>query len=137
MTRLETQVTSLTEKFEVSVINSDNKFESNREFINDSLAENNEKLYEATNGMKTDLKSDMENILKTIEEDRENNRMKLDGMTTSLAILDDFMHNKLEENFNLLLSRMENDAKNNESLKDGQDVEMNALKEEVTAMIAR
>ena len=130
-------MTSLTEKFETSVSDSDNKFDSNREFINDSFAENNEKLYEAMNGMKTDLKSDMENILKIIEEDRENNRMKLDGMTQSLAILDDFMHNKLEENFNLLLSRMENDAKNNESLKDGQDVEMNALKEEVTAMIAR
>ena len=44
---------------------------------------------------------------------------------------------EMEEHFNLLVSRMDSDSKNSESLKDGQDVEMRAIRDDVLAMIAR
>ena len=134
---LENGIKNLDEKFGSTLENIEQKLENNKEGMSSNLNENNEKLFDTMENIKQELKVEMVEIFKSFKEEKDSNEIKINEITTSLANLNSIMENKTEENFNLLLSRMENDAKNSESIKDGQDVEMNALKDEVSAMIAR
>ena len=134
---LENGLKSVNEKFDTTVENIDSKLENNKEEMSTNMTENNNKLCESMDGIKAELRGDIENIFKVVQENQEDNKNKIDEINQTLSNLNELMQSKMEENFHLLLSRMENDAKNTESIKDGQDVEMTALKEEVSAMIAR
>ena len=134
---LENGMTNLDEKFGSTLETIENKLENNKEGMSSNLNENNEKLCETMENIKQELRMEIVEILKSFKEEKESNEIKINELNQNFANFNTMMENKMEENFNLLLSRMENDAKNTESIKDGQDVEMNALKDEVSAMIAR
>ena len=128
------------EKFDSTLENIDSKLESNKEDMGKNMAEMKEQLCGTMTEIKDELqrdRGDIENIYKVFQENQEANNAKFDHINQTLSNFNELMQSKMEENFHLLLSRMENDAKNTESIKDGQDVEMTALKEEVSAMIAR
>ena len=124
----------LNERFDERVSNMEEKLLENTEDISNKINDNNEKLTSDIAGVKAELKKDIENVFKFVKEDQERNQTKFEEINKTLMNLNDTIQSKMEENFNLLLSRMENDAKNSESIKDGQDVELCALKEEVHAI---
>ena len=122
-------VTSLEENFHSLSNSLEHKIEANKEEVKNILDQNNQKITEDISEMKLELKSDIENMHKLFLENQEATDTKIKEINLSLASFNEMIENKMEENFNLLLSRMENDAKNSESIKDGQDVEMTALKD--------
>ena len=118
------KINSLFDKFECL----ENKIveveETCKEAFNDILSENNEKVMDVVNEVKSVMKKDAENIHEIIKSDQESNILKISELAGEMNAMTESFHNKMEENFNLLVSRMDNDSKNTESLKDGQDVEV-------------
>ena len=132
---MQESITCLDEKIQNDVQTLDAKLEKSEEYLkslieNDrrevavNISENNEQVMGVVNNVTSDMKKDTENIHDIIKSNQESNILKISELTREMNAMTESFHGKMEENFNLLVSRMDNDSKNTESLKDGQDVEV-------------
>ena len=134
---IQKDIKALDDKLENAQENLKNMMENDIAEVKRNLSENNEQVLNVINDVKDVMKKDIENIHDLIKSQEDSNNLKISELSKCLNDMNESFHNKMEEHFNLLVSRMDNDSKNTESLKDGQDVEMRAIRDDVLAMIAR
>ena len=135
--KIQKDINSLDEKLENAQGNLKKIMENDVAEVNRNLSDNNEQVLNVINDVKDVMKKDIENIHDLMKSQEESNNLQISELSKCLNDMNESFHNKMEEHFNLLVSRMDNDSKNGESLKDGQDVEMRAIRDDVLAMIAR
>ena len=111
--------------------------EENLKEINNKMASKNEQSEEIIGELKSEIKEDIANTLKALNEEQTMNQSKFLDINTLINESNQAMDRKIDEIYNQLVLKLENDVKNNESVKDGQDIEMDSLKDQVRAMIER
>ena len=131
------RLTTVDTKLETAIQKLEEQGDQNMKEINLNMNTENENNKIIKEENKQEIKQDMKNILEVLRDEQTMNQNKFLDVNKIINDFNQIIQEKMEENFNLLIQRIDHDAKHLESSKDGQDVEMDTLKDQVRAMIER